>query len=173
MMMITVDNRIVEAACGGDCEALEYLIRVARPDVRRYAGRYCVASDVDDAVQESLIIMSRRLPALRTVTSFTGWLFQIARRECQRMARKMLHQEVPLDEVLEQRYLSRNEDLELRMDIASAIQSLPDHYRETIVLRDFEELTIAEIGQRLGLSPDTIKTRLRRSRVLIREHLLA
>lgn len=172
-MLITVDDRLLEAAQRGDSDALERLISVCRPDVRRYAGHYCVASDVEDAVQESLIILYRRLPTLRTLSAFTGWIFQIARRECRRMARTMFHRETPLDEVVEQQYLATRDDLALRLDIATAIQSLPDIYREVVVLRDFEELTIKEIGQRLEMAPETVKTRLRRGRQLIREHLLA
>jgi len=85
----------------------------------------------------------------------------------------MLHQEVPLDEVTERQYLITRTDIELRLDIAMAIQSLPDIYREVIVLRDFEELTVKEIAARLLLVPETVKTRIHRGRQMIREHLLA
>jgi DNA-directed RNA polymerase specialized sigma24 family protein len=44
---------------------------------------------------------------------------------------------------------------ELRLDLAAAIQSLPIHYRETIVLRDIEELTIDEIAARLDTTRET------------------
>ena len=154
--------------------ALERVIARCRPNLRRYAERHCVtASDAEEAVQESLIILYRRLPALRSAGAFSGWFFQVARRECQRPARKMFHQHVPLDEAIEDRYLTTQTDVELRLDVAMAIPSLPDIYRETVVLRDFEELTVKEIAARLGLSPETVETRIHRGRLLIREHLLA
>jgi len=174
MMLGFSDQRLLESAKRGDAEALERLIVQTRPDLRRYAARYCAtSSDAEDAVQESLVILFRRLPTLRGLGAYSGWLVQIIRRECQRLARKMLHQEVPLDEVTERQYLITRTDIELRLDIAMAIQSLPDIYREVIVLRDFEELTVKEIAARLLLVPETVKTRIHRGRQMIREHLLA
>jgi RNA polymerase sigma factor (sigma-70 family) len=61
---------------------------------------------------------------------------------------------------------------ELRAELAFALESLPAHYLEMILLRDFEELTIAEICERLGVSVQTAKARLRRARLLVREYLL-
>ena len=172
-MPIAVDNQLLESARQGDAQALDRLLIACRPDLRRYASRYCVkSSDVDDAVQEALIILYRRLPSLRSLGAFTSWIFLIARRECQRLSRKMFHQAVSLDEVEEQQYLQTRTDPDLRIDLVMAIQSLPDLYREVIVLRDFEELTVREISERLSMVPATVKTRIHRGRQLIREHLL-
>jgi len=60
----------------------------------------------------------------------------------------------------------------LRLDVAAAIDSLPAHYREIVVLHDFEEMTIDEIGSALDLSREAVKGRLHRARALLREHLL-
>jgi RNA polymerase sigma factor (sigma-70 family) len=54
-----------------------------------------------------------------------------------------------------------------------APESLPPDYREILLLRDFEELTIGEIAQRLGITPAAAKSRLHRARTLAREYLLA
>ena len=168
-----VNENLMEAARGGDAEALERLLVACRPDLRRYATRYCAqSSDVDDAVQEASLILYRRLPGLRSLGAFTGWLLTIVRRECQRLSRKMFHLEVPLEEAAERHYLQTRTDTDLRIDIVMAIQSLPDLYRDIIVLRDFEELTIGEIAARLNMVPATVKTRIHRGRQLIREHLL-
>lgn len=70
-------------------------------------------------------------------------------------------------------FLTARSDTDLRVDITLAVQSLPAHYRDVILLRDFEELTIGEIAARLDLIPETVKTRLYRSRQLVREHLLS
>ncbi len=173
-MPVSVDDLLLKAAQRGDMAALERVIAQCRPSLSRYAARYCVTtSDAEEAVQESLIILCRRLPALRSAGAFSGWLFQVIRRECQRLSRKMFHQHVPLDEANEEVYLATRTDIELRLDIAMAIQSLPDIYRETIILRDFEELTVKEIAARLSLLPETVKTRIHRGRLLIREHLFA
>lgn len=53
----------------------------------------------------------------------------------------------------------------------SAFESLPAHYLEVVLPRDFEELTIAEIAERLGEQPSAVKSRLHRARELVREYL--
>ena len=55
---------LLASAHAGDPEALERLLRVCRPDIRRYAQRHCLISDVDDAVQEALLVLSRRLSSV-------------------------------------------------------------------------------------------------------------
>jgi RNA polymerase sigma-70 factor (ECF subfamily) len=75
-------------------------------------------------------------------------------------------------EAVEQRFAQVPKP-ELRIDIARAIQSLPEHYREIVVLRDLEELTIDEIAGRLRSTRETVKARLHRARALLREYLIA
>ncbi|MGH6709094.1 MAG: sigma factor-like helix-turn-helix DNA-binding protein [Bradyrhizobium sp.] len=53
-----------------------------------------------------------------------------------------------------------------------AIQSLPDHYREVILLRDIEEFSIDEIAGVLDLSRESVKARIHRARIMIREYLI-
>jgi RNA polymerase sigma-70 factor (ECF subfamily) len=53
----------------------------------------------------------------------------------------------------------------------AAIQSLPEHYRDVLVLRDFEELTISELAARLDLTRAGVYCRLHRARELVREYL--
>ena len=60
----------------------------------------------------------------------------------------------------------------LRLDLSRAIQSLPEHYREVILLRDIEELSIDEIVAVLGLTRESVKARLHRARIMIREYLI-
>ena len=66
---------------------------------------------------------------------------------------------------------STRSDAEIRLDLAAAIQSLPAHYRNIVLLRDLEELTIDEISATLELSREAVKARLHRARKLLREYL--
>ena len=49
---------------------------------------------------------------------------------------------------------------------------MTDHYREVILLRDIEELSIDEIASMLGLTRESVKARIHRARLLIREYLI-
>jgi len=165
------DPLLIEAARGGDSDALVSLIAAAQPDIRRYAARNCRAADIDDAVQETLLLLYRRVGTLRAVTSFSAWLFAVARRACLRLLRRSgATADTPADD-LEVR-LSHLAPEDIRIDLSRAIQSLPDHYREAILLRDIEELSIDEIAGVLGLTRESVKARIHRARLMIREYLI-
>lgn len=169
--MAAARHDLIARAQGGDAVALERLLRECRGDIRRYAIRHCMTSEVDDAVQETLLVVARRLRSLRAAVSFSGWLFTIVRRECRRLTRKVFLHEDIADEQIET-WIAERTTNELRFELAVALESLPTHYLDIILLRDFEELTMAEIGERLGVSLATAKSRLRRARLLVREYLL-
>jgi RNA polymerase sigma-70 factor (ECF subfamily) len=60
---------------------------------------------------------------------------------------------------------------DLRLDVVRAIESLPPTYREVILLRDLQEMTIGEIATALGLTREATKSRLHRARSMVREFL--
>ena len=169
--MIERDGLIL-AAQTGDQVAMSRLLEVCQADARRYARRHCHASDVDDAVQESLLIISQKVKGLKVAAAFLSWLFIVIKRECRKLERMMFRYEPLEDDVLEQQLACRSDDA-LRIDLVHALESLPAHYLEVVLLRDFEELTIAEIAQRFGEQPSAIKSRLHRARELVRKYLLS
>lgn len=169
--MAACSHDLIVRAQGGDAAALDRLLVECRFDAHRYARRHCVTSEVDDAVQEALLIVVQRLRLLRTAASFAAWLFTVVRRECRRLSRRMFAHEELDEERIADRFAARPMN-ELRMELAFALESLPAHYLEVILLRDFEELTITEICERLDVSVQTAKARLRRARLLVREYLI-
>jgi len=60
---------------------------------------------------------------------------------------------------------------ELRIDLVRALGSLPAIYREVILLRDMEQLTITEVSARLAITREAAKSRIHRARALVREYL--
>ena len=163
-------GELILAAQTGDNVAIGLLLASCQADIRRYARRHCVASDIDDAVQETLLVVARKVSGLRAAAAFTGWVFTVIRRECQRLSRATLgHPTETLDAA--ERRIADLPDEALRLDVAAALESLPPHYLEVILLRDFEELTIAEIAERLTEPVGAIKSRLHRARALVREYL--
>jgi RNA polymerase sigma factor (sigma-70 family) len=171
------DLALLDAARGGDHAAIVSLLAAAQPDIRRYARRSCSrADDVDDAVQETLWLLYRRVGTLRTLAALSGWLLTVVRRECLRLADRLRGRTVEIDEALAEpatatRLAVRPLD-ELRIDVARAIESLPPHYREVVLLRDVEERTVDEIAAALALTREAVKGRLHRARALLREYLL-
>jgi RNA polymerase sigma-70 factor (ECF subfamily) len=170
-----LDLGLVEAARAGDRSAIDRLLALAQPDIRRYARASCRrADDVDDAVQETLWLLARRVGHLRALTSLSAWLFTVVRRECLRLAvRAGAMPATPLDDddpALAAR-LAVLPEHELRLDLAAAIQSLPPHYRDVVILRDVQEMTVDEIAAALSLTREGVKGRLHRARGLLREYL--
>ena len=165
------DPGLIEAARCGDEKALLSLISAAQPDIRRYAARNCRAADIDDAVQETLLLLYRRVETLRAVTSFSAWIFAVARRACLRLLRMSTAIPDAAADGMDAR-LAHLAPEDLRIDLCRAIQSLPEHYREAILLRDIEELSIDEIAAVLGLTRESVKARIHRARVMIREYLI-
>jgi RNA polymerase sigma factor (sigma-70 family) len=127
-------------------------------------------------LQETLWLLYRRVGTLRALTSVSGWLLAIVRRECLRMASKVMGT-VDIHEALEDpaiaARLATMPQNELRIDVARAIESLPPHHREVVLLRDIEEMTIDEIAHALDLTRESVKGRLHRARALLRENLNA
>lgn len=166
------DNpQLISAARAGDEQALVSLLEAARPDVLRYARISCNSrDDADDAAQQTLWLLYRRLGTLRALTSLPAWLFTVVRRECLRLAR--LATGFLPSELLHRNLRNSTRPLhDLRLDLAHAIASLPDHYRQVVLLRDIEEMSIDEISFALSLTREATKARLHRARVLIREYL--
>jgi RNA polymerase sigma factor (sigma-70 family) len=61
----------------------------------------------------------------------------------------------------------------LRKDLVAAIATLPEPYRQILILRDIDELTASEAADQLGISIDAVKSRLHRARALVRNNQLA
>jgi RNA polymerase sigma factor (sigma-70 family) len=165
-------SNLVLAAQTGDPAAIARLLTVCQADARRYARRHCHASDVDDAVQETLVVIMRKVKGLKAAAAISSWLFTVIKRECAKLQRMMFRADSLEDEMAEQ-LIAQRSDGALRIDLAHALESLPAHYLEVVLLRDFEELTIAEMAERLGERAGAIKSRLHRARELVREYLVS
>lgn len=162
---------LILAAQTGDQAAINRLLALCQADARRYARRHCMASDIDDAVQESLLVIVHKVKGLKVAAAFSGWLFTVIKRTCHRLARAVFPTETHDEDKREHQLLAQSDDA-LRLDLAATLESLPAHYLEVVLLRDFEELTIAEIAARLGEPDGAVKSRLHRARALVREYLL-
>lgn len=166
--MKNLDLDILKRAQSGDPQAINELILVCRIDVERYAKIHCRVSDFEDAAQESLITLSKSISNLKYAAAFSSWLFTIVKRECHkalRFAYRNLYSKGS-----EYPDFIREEEATLKYDLAKCLESLPPHYLQIIILRDFEERSISEICEIMGEDASAIKSRLHRARRFIREY---
>jgi len=171
--MARAEAQLIEAARQGDSGAMSELLKVCQPDLKRFARRTCsTTEDAEDAVQVALWQLYRKIGALRTVATFTTWLFRIVERECYRLYRGKKYAE-SLDEMIpEDMPHAPAVPIDLRMDLVRAMERLTPPYREVLILRDVHELTAPEVAAQLGLTLEAVKSRLHRARAQVREHLL-
>jgi RNA polymerase sigma factor (sigma-70 family) len=166
-----ISPELFEAAQRGDRRAINGLLIQAQPDIRRYARSACRSSaDVEDAMQETLWQLSRHIGALRSLLAVSRWLFTVVQRECIRLARKAARLP-PLEQDLAEEAILARPEADLRLDVAAAFESLPPQFREVALMRDIREMTIDDIALALGLTRETVKARLHRARVLLRDYL--
>lgn len=163
---------ILDAARRGEPNAVSQLLALCKLDVRRYAMRHCLVNVIDDAVQETLLTLARKVHMLQNAAALSSWLFKIVQRQCRRLGRTLLHFD-PYEESKVDSWLAQRPEEAARIDVVHAFDSLPAHYREIILLRDCAGYTIGEIAAHSGLSITATKSRLHRARELTREYLLA
>jgi RNA polymerase sigma-70 factor (ECF subfamily) len=162
------------AAHAGDPVALEQVLRELQPDIRRYARRQCHrTSSIEDVVQEALIVLYRRMGSVRDPLAVAGWVFRVVTRLCMLPVLGLIRGAEELTDRHEAAHFAQVPQDELRIDLVRALESLPAIYREVILLRDMEQLTISEVADRLGITREACKSRIHRGRALMREYLQA
>lgn len=160
------EARLVERICEGEQEAFNELYRMFAPLVHGIVLSRAPRDEVDDIVQDVFLVAYKNLHTLRDRNAVGGWLAMIARNRTTEFYR----QAKPAEELPEN--LTRNDAprAEAR-EILSAIRSLPDAYRETLVLRLVEGMTGGEIAEQTGLTAESVRVNLHRGMKLLREKL--
>ncbi len=164
-------ERVVSAAQQGDPRAIAILVSGSHGHVQRFARTLCsTPEDAEDAAQEALIVLYRRIGTLRATAALASWLFQIVRNECIRRSRFAFHRPISAamaEPSAEDAALAR---LEMQR-IVESISGLPPEQRAVLVLRDIQGLSGAATAQALGLSRAAMKSRLHRGRETLRSGL--
>ena len=130
----------------------------------------------EDAVQSTFLEAFTKLHQLQNPLAFPGWLRRIAQTQCHRQIRKRNHPTLPLDEA---RYVASGDpspldvternDRDARLD--QAIEKLPESERAPTRMFYFDQLSHAEIADRLQIQPKTVKSRLHSARGRLRTTL--
>jgi RNA polymerase sigma-70 factor (ECF subfamily) len=162
------DGKLVRSAVAGDASAFSRLYerygRVVHGLLLARVGR----DEVEDLVQDVFLTAWRRLDDLRDPAAFGGWITMIARNRATDFHRRTADfVELP-DNLASPGTASGEADAN---DALAAIRSLPDAYRETLILRLVEGLSGPEIAERTGLTPGSVRVNLHRGMKLLREKL--
>ena len=180
------DAELVRRACAGAPAAFAEL--VARYQDRVFNTCYRMCHNYDDALdltQSAFLRALQNLPRFRTQASFYTWLFRIAvnltishRRTVGRRATRALdaagddgHATVPVPPSRDGDVYRPAEQRELQQLIEWALAQLDDEFRAAVVLKDIEDMDYARIAEVLEVPVGTVKSRIHRGRLLLRELL--
>jgi len=163
---------------------------LVRPYERRvYAAALAILrneSDAEDAAQEAMLKALANIRQFRAEARFSTWLIQITVNEAlmrRRRERTRMTEAIDDHRDDEGEYTPREfadwreipsealERKEVRRKLAESLASLDRKYREVFVLRDMEQLNIQETAEALGISVASVKTRLLRARLMLRDLL--
>ena len=164
-------EQVVNAAQQGDPRAIAILVSGSHSHVQRFARTLCsTPEDAEDAAQEALIVLYRKIGTLRVAAALASWMFRIVRNECIRRTRLALRSPVnaaTVEPSAEDAALAR---LEVER-IVDSIAELPADQRAVLVLRDIQGLSGAATAETLGLSRAAMKSRLHRGREALHARL--
>ena len=168
------DSSLVLAAREGDRAAFGGLYARYARMVHGILLARVPASDVDDLVQDVFLRALPRLRDLRDVARFGPWIAAITRNRAndyyrQTRAVAAVTESLPEDEA-ELPASNTAADAEAAA-ILAFVRSLPDTYRETLILRLVEGMTGPEIAVRTGLTPGSVRVNLHRGMQQLREKL--
>jgi RNA polymerase sigma-70 factor (ECF subfamily) len=183
MTMLRTDEDLVHAFQAGESAAFDTL--VSRWDRRIQGVIYRVVGadeDARDVCQEVFLKAYRGLPGFKKEARFSSWLYQIALNACRdrlRRRRGRMHMSLSdLEETADGPFgtpgptaLDRVAAREVRERVGAAMATLPEEQREVIVLKEYEGLTFPEIAAALDVPVSTVKTRLYRGLVQLRQRL--
>lgn len=161
--------------------------------VQRYSSKaFSLASrltrnqeDAEEVLQDVFVTVFRKIDGFEGKSSFSSWLYRITVNSAlMKLRRRKREQTTSIEEVLPQLqnspHLRTSEQAEgdaatfrgqLHAALEDAIQRLPDEYRPVFILRDIDGLTSREVSKILQLTVPAVKSRLHRSRLMLRRRL--
>lgn len=174
------DDRLVDAARGGDRGALEQLLRAHQPAIHAVCRRI-TGNDADalDATQDALVAIVRGLPRFDGRSRFSTWAYRVATNACLDELRRRRRRPVPglpaddpgHPEPVDLAAPAIDGEVADRLDLDAALAQLPLDFRAAVVLRDVCRLDYAEIAAVLEIPAGTVRSRIARGRAQLAELL--
>ena len=181
-------EELVILSQGNDYKALEELIKREQKNVfATFAYLSKKRENIADLTQEALMRMARGLVNLRNPKTFKSWLNQIVTNlfydELRRSVRKPEVLSIDIEpgensyhtQIPDYRHKPMEKAMSMELDnvIKTEIQSLPEHFRIAIILRELQGLTYEEIAEATHTNVGTVKSRIARARGKLQEGLKA
>jgi RNA polymerase sigma-70 factor, ECF subfamily len=164
-----LDAMLVRASQQGDTEAFGQLYQRYARMVHGVLLSRVHPTDAEDLVQEVFLRALPRLRALREASRFGAWVAAIARNLATDFHRQARSQhDIDPDESPS---AGATSDSQEAAEILECIRTLPEAYRETLILRLVEGMTGPEIAERTGLLPGSVRVNLHRGMAQLREKL--
>jgi len=157
----------VSAARSGNERAFARIYDQYARSVHGVVLAHAPPDDAADLVQETFLTAWKQIHTLRDPGAFAGWLMAIARNTARQSQRRALRL-VSLEETMPATV--KEPDLDGQTALA-AIRSLPEAYRETLLLRLVEGMSGQEIAERTGLTHGSVRLNLHRGMQLLRSRL--
>ena len=165
----SLESTLVRSVLLGNHDMFGRLYQLYAPLVHGVLLARMPRSEVEDMVQEIFLHALKKLDTLRDAAAFGPWIAMIARNRAMDFHRKS-HETVAVEDFKEE-LQSRDSGLSKAEEILAIIRTLPDAYRETLVLRLVEGMTGPEIATRTGLTAASVRVNLHRGMKLLRAKL--
>jgi RNA polymerase sigma-70 factor (ECF subfamily) len=184
------ETDLLHQAKGGDFAAFQKLVTILQPRVYGLTFRILQqAQDAEDATQQTFLALIENIADFREESSVATWVLRIATNNALKILRKKRtvkmvsmsemasedsYGDVPHPEFIAPWSQTADEivqQAEVQAELEKALLELDDKYRLVFVLRDIEGLSVRETSQALDLTESTVKVRLLRARLALREHL--
>jgi RNA polymerase sigma-70 factor, ECF subfamily len=165
-----VDGVVVARAIAGDREVLDDIVAALQRPLYRYISRLLTHRETaEDALQEVLLRICKKIVWLRDPELLRPWAFRIASRECFRQLRSEKRRG---EEMLDLDTLETGESIaqEWEPRLLDWVDELPPASRAVIVLHYLEELSLQEVAEVLEILPGTAKSRLAYGLARLRRH---
>jgi RNA polymerase sigma-70 factor (ECF subfamily) len=165
----------IQRAMAGDNEAFACLVEAYQTAVYNLAYRMLGnAAEAEDAAQETFIRVYTRLDTYDSERKFSSWLLAIASNYCIDRLRQRRFGWLSLDELPPWRWLassSRPEEAVIRSEerdeVRQLLDQLPPHYRATVILRYWYDLSYQEIAEAMETTESAVKSTLHRARQML------
>jgi RNA polymerase sigma-70 factor (ECF subfamily) len=190
MRQAGVERELIGRMQAGDPSAVADLASTYGPRIHQLAFRYMKNwEDAEEVTQDVLLKVHRKIDAFRGDAALSSWIYRItfntamSRLRTARQARVLEQQRSEPDphdvtpraavEPADWSSLADDQVLrrEMRESLLKALTHLPEVYRVPVVLRDIQGLSTEEASAVLRVKTQTLKSRLHRGRLILREHL--